>query len=136
MSKSFKTVLVVDDDPGVIKLLEKWLHVDGYKIIGALSGKAGIERAHDDPPPDCILLDLMIPDINGADVARALQKDPAVKDIPIIFITVTMGVENDKGDEEIDIDGVKYRIFAKPLHNRKLLSTIRKSINKRANKNV
>ena len=55
--------------------------------------------------------------------------------IPVIFITVTLGVEVDKGDETVDIDGCLYRIFAKPLHSRKILSEIRKSINRRIHDN-
>ena len=135
MKKTPKKILVIDDDTILVRILDKSLRADGYEVIGALKGGTGIERAKNEHP-DLIVLDLMLPDIGGTEVTRRLKGDPQTKDIPILFITVTMGVENDKGDEHIEIDGKKYRIFAKPLHNRKLLSTIRKLINMRAHKNI
>jgi CheY-like chemotaxis protein len=128
--KPTRKVLVVDDDPGMIRILEKRLRMDGYEVLGALSGKSCLQRAKSELP-DIVLLDLMIPDLSGIEVARRLRENPTTKGIPIIFMTVTMGVENDKGNEEINIDGNLYRIFAKPLHDRKLLSTMRKTINRR-----
>ena len=62
-----------------------------------------------------------------------LEKD--TDDIPIIFMTVTIELDKDKGKESIEIYGRQYRAFAKPLHNRKLLSVIRKEINKRIHGN-
>lgn len=132
--KSPKKILVVDDDPVMTKLLEKRLKVDGYDVISALSGSDGIAKAIKEKPA-LIVLDLMIPDINGVDVTKELKKNDGTKTIPIVFISVTLGVENDKGDEKIEIDGEFFRIFAKPLHNRKLLSVIRKEINKFSNQN-
>jgi len=130
MKKSPRKVLVIDDDLTMVRLLEKRLHVDGYHVIQATTGAQGVVQARAEIP-DLIVLDLMIPDMNGAQVARQLRENTALKETPIIFITATMGVENDKGNEEIEIDGELCRIFAKPLHNKKLLSTIRKSINRR-----
>ncbi|MCK5580280.1 MAG: response regulator [Candidatus Omnitrophica bacterium] len=132
MKKEKKKILVVDDDAGMVKVLEKWLHVAGREVIGALSGETGLERAEKEVP-DLILLDLMLPGIGGVEVARRLKANSVTKDIPVIFITMCIGVENDKGDEKIEVDGQIYRAFAKPLHNKKLLSEIRKTINRREN---
>lgn len=129
MTKSVKKILVIDDDLTMIRLMEKTLLNDGYAVISASSGKLGVKRAIEESPT-LILLDAMIPDMNGADVVRELKKEAATRNIPIIFMTAIMGVENDKGNEEINIDGAFFRAFAKPLHNRKLLSVIRKEINK------
>ena len=126
--KNSRKVLIIDDDPGMVRLAEKWFRVDGYDVVGALSGESGIERAKEETP-DLILLDFMIPDINGVDVARKLFEDDVTKDIPIIFMTIVIGVENDQGDEQVDVDGRFYRAFAKPLHTKKLLSVARKLIN-------
>jgi len=134
MKKPPKRILVIDDDPNVGRLLEKWLANTGYEVLVELNGTRGIESALRERP-SLILLDLMLPDIGGVEVARRLRDTPEVKDIPVIFMTVTMGVEIDKGDETMEIDGWLYRVFAKPLHRQKLLSEIRKSINRRIHNN-
>ena len=133
-SPSSKRILVIDDDPNTVRLTQKWCENAGYEVKGALNGTAGIESAKSHPPT-LILLDLMLPDIGGLEVAKRLKADDLTKDIPIIFITVTMGVEVDEGDETILVDGLKYRVFAKPLHVPKLLAEVRKSINRRIHGN-
>lgn len=135
MKRPPKRILIIDDDPNVIAQLEKWLKDSGREVTSALNAEVGFAKAKEEFP-DLILSDLMLPGIGGVDLARQLKADSQTKDIPIIFITVTLGVEKDKGDETLDIDGCLYRVFAKPLHNRKLLSEIRKSINRRIHGNV
>jgi len=132
--KERRKILVIDDDLTMVKVLEKRLKVDGYDVINSQRGIEGVNMAKTEDPT-LIVLDLMIPDISGVEVARRLKSDARLKDIPIVFISVTLGVENDRGDEEIDIDGSMHRIFAKPIHNRKFLSTIRKTINVYENSN-
>jgi len=132
MKKPQRKILVVDDEKGMLVLLKKRLKVDGYDVISAMNGHTAFKRAKIDMP-NLILSDLMMPRLNGKELARKLRGDLDTKDIPIIFITAVMGVEKDKGNETIDIDGHLYPIFAKPLHNRKLLSTIRKAINRAEN---
>ncbi|MBU0467989.1 MAG: response regulator [Candidatus Omnitrophica bacterium] len=134
MAKVVRKILIVDDDPSMVKVLEKWLKMDGYVSIFARTGEDGFTKAKAEKP-DLVLMDLMLPDINGVQVIRQIVNDPETKGIPIVCITVTMGVETDKGDEQIDVDGRLFRAFAKPLHQRKLLSVIRKEINIAVNKN-
>ncbi|MCA9399129.1 MAG: response regulator, partial [Candidatus Omnitrophica bacterium] len=114
------------------RIMEKLLVNDGYAVISSSSGKLGVQKAREEQPT-LILVDAMIPDMSGAQVVRALRQEVETRTIPIIFITAIMGVENDKGDEEINVDGEYFRAFAKPLHNPKLLSVIRKEINKANN---
>lgn len=134
MKKKPKKVLIIDDDADVFRLLEKPLKNAGREIVTAFNGEVGFTKAKEERP-DVILLDLMLPDIGGLEVAKRLKGEPITQEIPIIFITVTVGVERDKGDETIEIDGCLYRVFAKPLHYPKLLSEIRKSINRRIHSN-
>ncbi len=134
MTKKQKYILVVDDDPVMLRMTEKMLHVDGKEVIIATDGVTGIDLAKKHQP-DLILLDVLMPGIDGVEVSRRLKSMEETKDIPIIFMTVTIGLEEDKGDEEINVDGTMYRAFAKPLHQRKILSVIRKLINKRENNN-
>ena len=128
MKKPPKKILVIDDDPGTIRLLEKWLRVGGRLTITAANAASGLSRAKKENP-DLILLDIRLPDLNGIDLARLLHRNPITKDIPIIFITICIDVKKDKGDQMIEIDGVSYRAFAKPLHNPKLLAEIRRTVN-------
>ena len=79
-------VLVVDDLPINVLLLTKLLGNEGYQTCTANSGSTCIEQARSQQP-DLILLDVMMPGINGFDAAAILKKDPATADIPIIFIT-------------------------------------------------
>lgn len=134
MKKSPKRILIIDDDPNLVRILEKWLKNAGCEVLAELNGTAGIETALRELPV-LILLDLMLPDIGGVEVARRLRKLPQTGNIPVIFMTVTLGVEVDKGDETMEVDGWLYRVFAKPLHRLKLLSEIRKSINRRTHNN-
>ncbi len=129
MKKALKKVLVVDDNPGMLKVLNKWLKVAGYDVVEAWDGAMALEKCRQDAP-HIILLDILMPGMDGKEFVRRLQKDEALKDIPIIFITVCIDVEKDKGHEEIEVNGVRYPGFAKPLHNARLLSLIRKTLNR------
>jgi len=134
MNKVSRKILVIDDDPNTVRLINKWCANAGYAVESALNGAAGIDQAKAQQPA-LVLLDLMLPDIGGVEVSRRLKADAGTRNIPVIFITVTLGVEVDKGDETLEVDGVKYRIFAKPLHVPKLLAEMRKSINRREHGN-
>jgi CheY-like chemotaxis protein len=132
MKKAPRKILVVDDNPGMLKVLNKWLKVAGYDMIEAWDGQMALEKSLRERP-DLILLDILMPGMDGKEFVRRLQKDDTIKDIPIIFITVCIDVEKDKGHEEIEINGIRYPGFAKPLHNARLLSLIRKTLNRRYN---
>ena len=81
-----KAVLVVDDTPTNIQVLMETLK-DDYRIIAAVSGKRALQLAASDPPPDIILLDVMMPEMDGYEVCAGLKADAKTRDIPIIFIT-------------------------------------------------
>ena len=82
-----KTVVYVEDEPDLIHLLRLILKNESIVIEGALSGRDGLQLIRQ-LKPDLVILDLMLPDIEGWDVFREMQRDPSLKDIPIIVITV------------------------------------------------
>jgi len=82
---------------------------------------------------DAILMDVIFPDGDGREFVKKLKQDPETKDIPVVFATNTLNVKDDEGDLIITIGEESYRAFAKPLHYPKLLSTVRKEINRRRN---
>ncbi len=90
-----QTILIVDDTPENIDILKNILH-DTYKIKAAVNGERALKVAQSDPKPDMILLDIMMPDMDGYEVCRRLKADPATAEIPVIFVTAM----NSEEDEE------------------------------------
>jgi len=79
-------VLVVDDDPVILKLLEVNFEMEGFTVHTASDGAMGLERARA-TLPDAIILDVMMPKMTGHEVAAALKDDPKTARIPILFVT-------------------------------------------------
>lgn len=80
------TVLVVDDDPVILRLLEVNFEMEGFTVVRASDGAEGLERARE-VLPDVVVLDVMMPRMTGYEVAAALRGDSATAAIPIIFVT-------------------------------------------------
>ncbi len=81
------TILAIDDDINMLKLLEKQIQSMGYTLITARSGKDGVDFAKSGNP-DIIILDIMMPEMDGFEVIRQLRKDELTKNIPVIMLTV------------------------------------------------
>ena len=80
------TILVVDDDEFTLNLLKKMLTVEGYAVCGATSGEDALASVAEQLP-DLILLDVMMPGIDGFEVTRRLKADPRSRSVPIILVT-------------------------------------------------
>jgi CheY-like chemotaxis protein len=80
------TVLVVDDDPVIVNLLQVNFEIEGYEVLSATSGSAGLAHAQLGEP-DVIVLDVMMPGLDGIEVARRLRADPRTRQIPIILLS-------------------------------------------------
>ena len=89
-----ETILIVDDERSNLNLLAEWLG-DDYTIIAAKNGEQALKRANGGLHPDLILLDIMMPGMDGYQVLEHLQADPATRDIPVIFATA----KDDSQDE-------------------------------------
>jgi len=81
-----QVVLVVDDAPENIQVLSAILK-PSYKVKAATSGERALKIARSDKPPDLILLDIMMPEMDGYEVCRQLQADEKTRTIPVIFVT-------------------------------------------------
>ena len=113
-------VLVVDDISQNLQVVGTMLRAEGYHVTPATSGSQALERAQS-RPPDLILLDLMMPDMNGLEVCRRLKTDPSTREIPIIFLTASNEMEHlVKGFEAGAVDYV-----TKPFNAPELLARIR-----------
>lgn len=85
-SETDTTILIVDDAPESLSVLRKLLWPK-YRVLAAASGAGGLRVAGNLPKPDLILLDVMMPDMDGFEVLAQLHNNPATRDIPVIFLT-------------------------------------------------
>lgn len=108
--KNRSTVLVVDDMPENVEVLSESL-VDDYDVKVALSGKDALALVMSASPPDLILLDIIMPEMDGYEVCRQLKQNAATADIPVIFVTVMD--EMDDETKGFDVGGVDY--ITKPI---------------------
>jgi PAS domain S-box-containing protein len=104
-------VLVVDDEPTNIDVLAGLLNRD-YQVKVTTNGKTALDIAMRDPQPDLILLDIMMPNLNGFDVCKQLKANPATKNIPVIFVTAA-GPQSES--EGFDLGAVDY--ITKPINS-------------------
>jgi CheY-like chemotaxis protein len=120
-----RKVLVVDDEPNVVKLVENRLKANNYEVIHAFDGEEAIRKAREENP-DLILLDIMMPKMSGCEAAMVIQDDPRTKDIPIIMLTALVS----KDEEE---KRVKFKLnlcMAKPFDYKILLQKVEEHIRK------
>ncbi|MRR51426.1 MAG: two-component system response regulator [Rhodocyclaceae bacterium] len=89
------TILAVDDTPQNLEVLGELLQ-PLYRVRAAISGERALRAAHSEPRPDLILLDVMMPGMDGYEVLRRLRDDPGTRDIPVIFVTAMDGTENEE----------------------------------------
>jgi len=94
------TVLVVDDTPDNLSLVSGLLR-DDYLVRVANNGEKALRIATSDPPPDLILLDIMMPDMDGYEVCQRLKADPKARDIRVIFLTAKAEVEDERRGFEL-----------------------------------
>ena len=94
MTEEQPSILVIDDTPGNLSLLNQLLR-EHYRVKLANSGPRGLELAAM-APPDLILLDIMMPDMDGYQVFQRLRSDPATRRIPVIFLTAKVGAEDEE----------------------------------------
>nr|WP_227027821.1 response regulator [Corallococcus soli] len=114
-------VLVVDDDPDILEALSEILEAEGFEIRRARNGKEALERLEPDPP-QLILLDLMMPVMDGWEFAQRMRQKPSVASIPLIVLSADRNV----GSKAKDIGAVGH--LAKPFELNDLLAMVRHSL--------
>lgn len=92
-----KTILVIDDDQGLIKMLEIGLGSQGYTILSAVTGEGGLKIAGN-KPVDLVLLDVILPKLKGRDVCAKLKENKKTKNIPVIFLTAKSSSDDIKAE--------------------------------------
>lgn len=81
-----KKVLLIDDEPEVVETVKFLLGLKNFEVVDARDGVEGLTKAKEEKP-DLILLDIMLPNINGYEVCANLKRDPETSDIPVLFMT-------------------------------------------------
>jgi signal transduction histidine kinase/CheY-like chemotaxis protein len=109
-------VLVIEDDPSAVRLLREYLEPAGYKVRIAADAESGLRMAADQRP-GAIVLDVLLPGVDGWEALRRLKADPAVRDIPVIMLTVV-----DERDVGLALGAVDYLV--KPIQRAALLASL------------
>ncbi len=113
-------ILVIDDEPDIRELLKYNLEREGYHVVTAKDGEEGIDRAT--PPMDLIILDVMMPKMDGWEVCRQLRRNLHTQNIPVIFLTA----RDSEIDEVVGLELGAEDFLTKPVKIRTLLARIRK----------
>ena len=121
---SAKTILVVDDEKEVLDWLEKKLSGANYTVLRALAAKEALEKARKSKP-DMILMDIVLPDMEGSEVVRILAEDRATGHIPVIFMSGIISKEEERTELELNVGGRLYRAVSKPFEFEELLREIK-----------
>ena len=114
------TIMVVDDTPANLKLLEEMLQRRGYRVVQFPRGTMALKAAARNPP-DLILLDIMMPEMDGFEVCHRLKADKNLKDIPVLFISALDGT--DDKIKAFSAGGLDY--VTKPFHDAEVLARVK-----------
>ena len=120
-----KTVLIVEDEKAIVEILKFNLQREGYAVLEALDGEAGLELAQT-RDPDLVLLDVMLPRMNGFDVCRTLRE--AGYAVPIIMLTA----REEENDKVMGLESGADDYITKPFSMRELLARVKANIRRRS----
>jgi CheY-like chemotaxis protein/MinD-like ATPase involved in chromosome partitioning or flagellar assembly len=114
-----QTILIIDDDIDTLKLVGIMLERKGFRILASTTGEKGLQLANKEYP-DLVLLDVMIPDINGYEIARSIRTNPATENTPIIMFTARSQVDDKVEGLEAGADAY----ITKPARPRELFAQV------------
>ena len=112
-------VLIVDDEPDVVTMWQRSLLTEGFEVICAYDGISAVDMAEVDKP-DLVLLDIMMPMMNGYDVCRQIKANPATEHIPVLCVT---SAQNDEVRANAQAAGAQ-GLLIKPFATRELVAQI------------
>ncbi len=122
-----KQILCIEDEPEMIDLIRLILGRRGFEVIGAAGGKEGLEKVRQQPP-ELILLDLMMPDMDGWEVYQQIKADEKTKDIPVIVVTAkAQSIDKVLGLHIAKVDDY----IAKPFSPQELMNSVEKVLSAR-----
>ena len=119
--KKSPRILLVDDEPDILKMVRLRLETAGYQVSVAADGEEGLQKAMLEHP-DLMILDLMLPKLNGYEVCKALKQDPKFRSIPIILFTAMAQEKDEKAGFACGADAY----MRKPFHSQELLAEVQR----------
>lgn len=126
--KDVKQIVCVEDEPEMIDLIRLILGRKGFEVIGAKGGKSGLDTVRKQKP-DLVLLDLMMPDMDGWEVYQQLKADEATRDIPVIVVTAkAQSIDKVLGLHIAKVDDY----ISKPFSPQELLDSVEQVLNRKA----
>lgn len=126
-----ESILVVDDERVILRILEFNLKKQGYQVRMAANGSEAMQKTRESKP-DLILLDVMMPEMDGFQVCREIRADPQLQDVLIIMLTAK-GQEIDKDTAE---EAGANLYFTKPFSPATLIGSVRELLDSRENKSI
>lgn len=127
-NKEIKFILCIEDEPEMIDLIRLILERRGFKVQGAAGGMEGIRKVRE-LHPDLVLLDLMMPDMDGWEVYQQMKADEATRDIPVIVVTAkAQSIDKVLGLHIAKVDDY----IAKPFSPQELLASVEKVFSQQA----
>jgi len=125
-------ILVVDDEPEIVKILEMFLAKSGFEVITALGGEKGLEALHSGIKPNLMILDMKMPKVRGIDVLKEMKS--LNKEWPVIILSGS--IDTKKHDEELKNLGCdQSEYFIKPVDLKILLGAVKKALGPNIEKN-
>jgi two-component system, OmpR family, alkaline phosphatase synthesis response regulator PhoP len=115
-----RTVLVVDDEQGIVAVVRDYLHKAGFRVLAAGDGTTALHLARSERP-SLVVLDLMLPGMDGLDFTRALRRDPATSNLPIIMLTARV----EEADRLVGLELGADDYVTKPFSPRELVARVR-----------
>lgn len=114
-------VLVVEDDPDLLELMTRVLEKEDFEVMTAIDGREGLALASARPKPNLIITDIMMPDMDGLEMVRAIKDDPNTKPTPVIFLTA----KSTPQDLVAGIQAGARHYLTKPFRMPELLAKVR-----------
>ena len=127
-AEGIKQILCIEDEPEMIDLIRLILNRRGFEVKGANGGIEGLEMVRQDPP-DLVLLDLMMPDMDGWEVYQQMKADEKTRDIPVIVVTAkAQSIDRVLGLHIAKVDDY----ISKPFSPQELLASVDRVLSKKA----
>lgn len=125
---SEKRILVVDDEEELLGLIDDALSNEGYEVTTAATAEDAVDKART-LVPDLILIDIVLPDMEGPEAVRILSEDSSTSHIPAIFLSgIITRDSNNEATSEVRVGERLYKALSKPFSSVELMSEVRKAI--------
>ncbi|MCM8763285.1 MAG: response regulator [Candidatus Omnitrophica bacterium] len=122
-----KKILFIEDEPDILKTTTIFLQAEGFEVVSATDGMEGLEKARTQNP-DLIIMDIMLPKLDGYKLCRMLKFDERYKDIPVIFFTARAQDQDEQISKEVCADA----FIKKPVEPKVLIDKVKELLKERS----